>query len=438
MATPPDGAPAGPDDTSPPPSSNSSTPPPSDSSTPPPKSSGSGSPSPSPPAPSLSPPPPASPQDSTAPAARGSPAAPSRDSPSPPAPKRSDSDSDNSGSSKSGSGSGSRSRSSGSTQVDVILAGVVIGVLAFSLLMCIAACVCCAKKKRRKKPPHMNMPYYTDEHGNVFYANSMPKWQSSAMDHGWHAPYSPASGDMSGSHGPGLGQMPPSPGMPSLGFSKSSFSYEELAAATGGFSSTNLLGQGGFGYVYKGVLAGSGKEVAVKQLKAGSGQGEREFQAEVEIISRVHHRHLVSLVGYCIAGSSQRLLVYEFVPNNTLEHHLHGKGVPVMAWPARLAIALGSAKGLAYLHEDCHPRIIHRDIKAANILLDENFEAKVADFGLAKLTTDTNTHVSTRVMGTFGQVFGPGVRVERQAHRQVGRVLLRRHAPGAHYRQETG
>jgi len=156
--------------------------------------------------------------------------------------------------------------------------------------------------------------------GNVFYANSMPKWQSSAMDHGWHAPYSPASGDMSGSHG----QMPPSPGMPSLGFSKSSFSYDELAAATGGFSSANVLGQGGFGYVYKGVLAGSGKEVAVKQLKAGSGQGEREFQAEVEIISRVHHRHLVTLVGYCIAGSSQRLLVYEFVPNNTLEHHLHG------------------------------------------------------------------------------------------------------------------
>jgi serine/threonine protein kinase len=172
-----------------------------------------------------------------------------------------------------------------------------------------------------------------------------------------------------------------------LGFSKSSFSYDELALATGGFSSANLLGQGGFGYVYRGVLAGSGKEVAVKQLKAGSGQGEREFQAEVEIISRVHHRHLVSLVGYCIAGSSQRLLVYEFVPNETLEFHLHGlhifpalfpaivtrhsyvrflfdsdtrvcrmragKGVPVMAWTTRLAIALGSAKGLAYLHEDC-------------------------------------------------------------------------------------
>jgi serine/threonine protein kinase len=186
-----------------------------------------------------------------------------------------------------------------------------------------------------------------------------------------------------------------------LGFSKSSFSYEELAAATSGFSAANMLGQGGFGYVHKGVLPGSGKEVAVKQLKSGSGQGEREFQAEVEIISRVHHRHLVSLVGYCIAGH-QRMLVYEFVPNNTLEHHLHSKQGPVMDWPTRMKIALGSAKGLAYLHEDCHPRIIHRDIKASNILLDANFEAMVADFGLAKLTTDTNTHVSTRVMGTFG------------------------------------
>lgn len=192
---------------------------------------------------------------------------------------------------------------------------------------------------------------------------------------------------------------PPSPGI-SLGFSKSTFNYEELAMATNGFSDANLLGQGGFGYVHRGVLS-NGKEVAVKQLKAGSGQGEREFQAEVEIISRVHHKHLVSLVGYCMAGS-QRLLVYEFVPNNTLEFHLHGKGRPTMDWPTRLKIALGSAKGLAYLHEDCHPKIIHRDIKASNILVDFKFEAKVADFGLAKFTSETNTHVSTRVMGTFG------------------------------------
>lgn len=169
---------------------------------------------------------------------------------------------------------------------------------------------------------------------------------------------------------------------------------------THGFAQENVIGEGGFGCVYKGVLP-DGRRVAVKQLKAGSGQGEREFRAEVEIISRVHHRHLVSLVGYCIADY-HRLLVYEFVPNGTLEHHLHGKGLPVMEWSKRLKIAIGSARGLAYLHEDCHPRIIHRDIKSANILLDNCFEAQVADFGLAKLSNDTNTHVSTRVMGTFG------------------------------------
>ncbi|KAK1302229.1 Proline-rich receptor-like protein kinase PERK8 [Acorus calamus] len=162
----------------------------------------------------------------------------------------------------------------------------------------------------------------------------------------------------------------------------------------------NLLGEGGFGPVYKGVLS-DGREVAVKQLKAGSGQGEREFAAEVEIISRVHHRHLVSLVGYCIY-EDHRLLVYDFVPNNTLHCHLHGKEKPVLDWTTRVKIATCVAHGLAYLHEDCHPRIIHRDIKSSNILLDNSFEAQVADFGLAKLTLDANTHVTTRVMGTFG------------------------------------
>ncbi|KAL5081097.1 hypothetical protein RYX36_009518 [Vicia faba] len=158
---------------------------------------------------------------------------------------------------------------------------------------------------------------------------------------------------------------PPSPGL-AFSTAKSTFTYEELARATDGFSDANLLGQGGFGYVHRGILP-NGKEVAVKQLKAGSGQGEREFQAEVEIISRVHHKHLVSLVGYCNTGF-QRLLVYEFVPNNTLEFHLHGNGRPTMDWSTRLRIALGSAKGLAYLHEDCHPKIIHHDIKASNLL----------------------------------------------------------------------
>uniref|UniRef100_A0A0D9UVX4 non-specific serine/threonine protein kinase n=1 Tax=Leersia perrieri TaxID=77586 RepID=A0A0D9UVX4_9ORYZ len=178
------------------------------------------------------------------------------------------------------------------------------------------------------------------------------------------------------------------------------FSYEELHQITNGFSAQNLLGEGGFGSVYKGRLA-DGREVAVKKLKGGGGQGEREFQAEVEIISRVHHRHLVSLVGYCIS-EDQRLLVYDFVPNDTLHHHLHGRGMPVLEWSARVKIAAGSARGIAYLHEDCHPRIIHRDIKSSNILLDNNFEAQVADFGLARLALDAATHVTTRVMGTFG------------------------------------
>lgn len=185
-----------------------------------------------------------------------------------------------------------------------------------------------------------------------------------------------------------------------LGNSRVWFTYEELFEATSGFSELNLLGEGGFGSVYKGRLP-DGKEVAVKQLKIGGGQGEREFKAEVEIISRIHHRHLVSLAGYCI-WESGRLLVYEYVPNNNLHFHLHGEGRPVIDWATRVKIAAGAARGIAYLHEDCHPRVIHRDIKSANILLDDNFEAQVSDFGLAKLAEDANTHISTRVVGTFG------------------------------------
>ncbi|KAJ8641946.1 hypothetical protein MRB53_018640 [Persea americana] len=171
------------------------------------------------------------------------------------------------------------------------------------------------------------------------------------------------------------------------------FTYDELMETTHGFSKQNFLGEGGFGSVYKGQLP-DGKEVAVKLLKVGSGQGEREFKAEVEIISRVHHRHLVSLVGYCIA-EHHRLLVYEFVPNNTLEHHLHGKGMPVLEWSKRVKIAIGAAKGLAYLHEDC--RLHSYDMNQRIVV-----KSQVADFGLAKPSTDGHTHISTRVMGTFG------------------------------------
>lgn len=210
-------------------------------------------------------------------------------------------------------------------------------------------------------------------------------------------PHSPANFIGSGS-GSEFVNSPSEPG--GVNNSRSWFTYEELNQATNGFSEQNLLGEGGFGCVYKGLLV-DGREVAVKQLKIGGGQGEREFRAEVETISRVHHRHLVSLVGYCIS-EHQRLLVYDYVPNNTLHHHLHDEKGPVLGWPIRVKVAAGAARGIAYLHEDCHPRIIHRDIKSSNILLDRNFEALVSDFGLAKLTLDSNTHITTRVMGTFG------------------------------------
>ncbi|KAG2266806.1 hypothetical protein Bca52824_073885 [Brassica carinata] len=241
--------------------------------------------------------------------------------------------------------------------------------------------------------------YYGNNNNNS--SQNYPNWHLNSQGQNQQPPNSWGRGDASSLYsGPARPVLPPPPPTLALGFNKSTFTYQELAAVTGGFADSNLLGQGGFGYVHKGVLS-SGKEVAVKSLKSGSGQGEREFQAEVDIISRVHHRYLVSLVGYCIADA-QRMLVYEFVPNNTLEYHLHGKNLPVMDFSTRMRIALGAGKGLAYLHEDCHPRIIHRDIKSANILLDFNFDAMVADFGLAKLTSDNYTHVSTRVMGTFG------------------------------------
>uniref|UniRef100_A0A1J3FS84 non-specific serine/threonine protein kinase n=2 Tax=Noccaea caerulescens TaxID=107243 RepID=A0A1J3FS84_NOCCA len=290
--------------------------------------------------------------------------------------------------------------------------GIVIGGVAVLVLVVLTLIYFLYKKKRRRDD---EAPLAPKENKNEMLGGQQQQNESQMSDHEKtslplpepptppqqpHPPTTPrpfmsssSSSDLNYSDHPALPPPPP-------GIYQGTFGYEELARATNGFSEANLLGQGGFGYVFKGVLP-NGKEIAVKMLKAGSAQGEREFQAEIDIISRVHHRHLVALVGYCVAGA-QRLLVYEFVPNNTLEFHLHGKGQPPMEWSSRFKVAVGSAKGLSYLHENWNPKIIHRDIKAANILIDFSFEAKVADFGLAKIVPDTNTHVSTRVMGTFG------------------------------------
>ncbi|KAJ4765662.1 Proline-rich receptor-like protein kinase PERK4 [Rhynchospora pubera] len=186
------------------------------------------------------------------------------------------------------------------------------------------------------------------------------------------------------------------------GFPKIGFTYQELAAATNGFATGNCIGEGAFGPVYKGKLQ-DGRIVAIKRLSPSSTQGQKEVFAELDLLSRVHHRHLVQLIG-CSVTKRKSLLVYEYVPQGSLDVHIHWKSSKTIDWPTRVKVALGSAKALAYLHESCQPRIIHRDIKPTNILIDEYFRPKVADFGIAKFLPDGVTGIETRVMGTYGWI----------------------------------
>ncbi|XP_011004969.1 PREDICTED: BRASSINOSTEROID INSENSITIVE 1-associated receptor kinase 1-like isoform X2 [Populus euphratica] len=183
------------------------------------------------------------------------------------------------------------------------------------------------------------------------------------------------------------------------------FSLRELQVATDNFSHKNILGRGGFGKVYKGRLA-DGSLAAVKRLKEERTQGgELQFQTEVEMISMAVHRNLLRLRGFCMTPT-ERLLVYPYMVNGSVASCLRERpeSQPPLDWPKRKRIALGSARGLAYLHDHCDPKIIHRDVKAANILLDEEFEAVVGDFGLAKLMDYKDTHVTTAVRGTIGHI----------------------------------
>ncbi|CAA7406849.1 unnamed protein product [Spirodela intermedia] len=178
------------------------------------------------------------------------------------------------------------------------------------------------------------------------------------------------------------------------------FSYGDLRAATDDFSPGNKLGEGGFGPVFKGTMA-DGRVVAVKQLSVSSHQGKQQFVAEIATISAVQHKSLVKLVGCCVEGE-KRLLVYEHLANGSLDQALFGTRKLVLDWPTRMRICLGTARGLAYLHEESSSRIVHRDVKASNILLDADLNPKISDFGLAKLYDDKKTHISTRVAGTIG------------------------------------
>ncbi|XP_011002045.1 PREDICTED: probable LRR receptor-like serine/threonine-protein kinase At1g29720 isoform X2 [Populus euphratica] len=188
-----------------------------------------------------------------------------------------------------------------------------------------------------------------------------------------------------------------------------SFTLRQLKAATDNFNSENKIGEGGFGSVYKGELA-DGTIIAVKQLSPKSRQGNREFVNEIGMISCLQHPNLVRLYGCCIEGD-QLLLVYEYMENNSLSRALFGNhragsetSALMLDWPTRYKICVGIARGLAFLHEGSAIRIVHRDIKSTNILLDKDLNAKISDFGLAKLNEEENTHISTRVAGTRGYI----------------------------------
>ncbi|CAN1320831.1 Protein NSP-INTERACTING KINASE 3 [Linum perenne] len=179
------------------------------------------------------------------------------------------------------------------------------------------------------------------------------------------------------------------------------YTFKELRNATDHFNAKNILGKGGFGIVYKGCL-NDGSTVAVKRLKDYNAVGgEIQFQTEVETISLAVHRNLLRLSGFCTT-ENERILVYPYMSNGSVASRL--KGRPALDWGRRKKIALGTARGLLYLHEQCDPKIIHRDVKAANILLDEDFEAVVGDFGLAKLLDHRDSHVTTAVRGTVGHI----------------------------------
>ncbi|KAE8734262.1 Serine/threonine-protein kinase PBS1 [Hibiscus syriacus] len=191
---------------------------------------------------------------------------------------------------------------------------------------------------------------------------------------------------------------------PTAKIAAQTFTFRELTAATNNFRPECLIGEGGFGRVYKGCLESIGQVVAIKQLDRSGLQGNREFLVEVLMLSLLHHPNLVNLIGYCADGD-QRLLVYELMPLGSLEDHLHD--LPLDKEPmdcnTRMKIAAGVAKGLEYLHDKANPPVIYRDLKSSNILLGEGYHPKLSDFGLAKLgPVGDKTHVSTCVMGTYG------------------------------------
>ncbi|KAK4799967.1 hypothetical protein SAY86_025332 [Trapa natans] len=179
------------------------------------------------------------------------------------------------------------------------------------------------------------------------------------------------------------------------------FTFESLVSATKNFHHSHKLGEGGFGAVYRGKLS-DGREIAVKKLSHTSNQGKKEFLNEAKLLTRVQHKNVVNLLGYCL-HADEKLLVYEYMSNQSLDKYLFKSNrKKELDWKKRFNVINGTARGLLYLHEDSHNCIIHRDIKASNILLDDRWVPKIADFGMARLFPEDETHVKTHVAGTRG------------------------------------
>ncbi|PHT98144.1 putative receptor protein kinase TMK1 [Capsicum chinense] len=289
-----------------------------------------------------------------------------------------------SGSSSSSDGGDSSGGSKGSTPSAGMIAGVVISVVIFVLVVMYVSYKCYIKR-RHKRFGRVEMPERSNEMGKPVVV----------IGNGYAGVPSELQSQSSGDHSE----------MPIFEGGNIAISIQVLRQVTNNFSEENILGRGGFGVVYKGELH-DGTKIAVKRMESGAmgTKGMNEFQAEIAVLTKVRHRHLVALLGYCVNGN-ERLLVYEYMPQGTLSQHLfewQEHGYPILTWKQRVTIALDVARGVEYLHSLAQTSFIHRDLKPSNILLGDDMRAKVADFGLVKNAPDGKYSVETRLAGTFG------------------------------------